>query len=58
MGMIPGDLPPFVLILIAVIVLWLVWRVVAGLIRIVITIAIVGVVLYFLWMFLENAGMI
>jgi hypothetical protein len=58
MDFIPGDLPPFVVIIVAIVAIWVVWRVVAGLIRFVLTLAIVGVVLYFLWMFAESMGMI
>jgi hypothetical protein len=58
MDFIPGDLPPFVVIIVAIVAIWVVWRVVAGLIRFVLTLAIVGVVLYFLLMFAESMGMI
>ena len=58
MDFIPGDLPPFVVIILAIIAIWLVWRIVTGLIRFVLTLAIVGVALYFLWMFAESMGMV
>ena len=58
MDFIPGDLPPFVVIILAIVAIWLVWRIVTGLIRFALTLAIVGVALYFLWMFAESMGMV
>jgi hypothetical protein len=58
MEFIPSELSPFVVIIIAVIVLWLVWRVITGIIRFVIMLAVIGVAIYVVWMLANNLGMV
>jgi hypothetical protein len=55
---IPSELSPFVVILVAVIALWLVWRVITGIIRFVIMLAVLAVALYLVWMLVNNLGMV
>jgi hypothetical protein len=58
MDFIPSELSPFVVIIVAVIILWLVWRVITGIIRFVIMLAVVAVALYLVWMLANNLGMV
>lgn len=47
-----NNLSPIITIVIAIIVLSLIWRVVAGLIKFVLMLAVVAVAAYFLWGFI------
>ncbi|MBX3000872.1 MAG: hypothetical protein KF893_20285 [Caldilineaceae bacterium] len=58
MEFIPAELSPFVVIIIAVIVLWLVWRVITGIIRFVIMLAVIAIALYVVWTLANNMGMV
>lgn len=58
MDFIPAELSPFVVIIVAVIVLWLIWRVITGVIRFVIMLAVIAIALYLVWMLAGNMGMV
>lgn len=47
-----NNLSPIITIVIAIIVLGLIWRVVAGLIKFVLMLAVVAIAAYFLWGFI------
>jgi hypothetical protein len=48
-----GDLSPIIIIVIAIVALGLLWRVITGMIRLVLSLVVVAVVIYFLWTFLS-----
>jgi hypothetical protein len=47
------DLSPIIIIVIAVVALGLLWRVITGTIRLVLSLVVVAAVVYFLWTFLS-----
>jgi hypothetical protein len=47
------DLSPIIIIVIAIVALGLLWRVITGTIRLVLSLVVVAAVVYFLWTFLS-----
>jgi hypothetical protein len=58
MDFIPAELSPFIVVIVAVLLLWVAWRVISGLIRLVVTVAVILIALYIVWTLLGNMGMV
>ncbi len=49
------DLQPVIAIVVGLIIIGIIWKVITGIIRLVLTVGLIGIILYFVWPYLVGS---